>query len=360
MDKGGLFITLYDKETLKLYLDEGVYGQHMTPQRGEPSSHSAHYRTLADYATARDGKHVFFFLDREIYYGGQLIGSEEHGAFYINGPMSPMGRVADAPVVWDESARDAYEVAAGPGVFDAGGDRGKKCQPFLVRFEDERGMAGRYIVSDQLYFELGEYPYPLPSNSIAGMGFCTITPGETNILLDLIETEYEGKVEPKSEEPVTLMGDPIPYSPDLGVDSPIEAHPEAHLEASVIADPNLLPDRLRANGATICRQVPISPFKPSNIDQADVCYFADDKIRDGTIPNTVIELKIDKAGKGAALQVKRYLQWLYDRLESDAEGIDVFVYAPGFTSTFDGYLPDEFLKQIQKVRMAGTGQTTLQ
>jgi len=360
MDHGGLFITLYDEGTLQLYLDEGVYGQHMTPQEGEPSSYSAHYKTLADYAAARKGKHVFFFIDRKIYYGGQIVGSSEHGAFYINGQKSPMGREADAPLVWDESSRDTYSKTNEPGVFDAGGDRGEKCQPFLIQFEDNRDMAGRYIVSDQLYFDLGEYPYPLPSNSIAGMGFCTITPGETDILMDLLENEHEGKIEPVSSEPVQLESDPVPFSPEYGVDSAEEAHPESHLEASLIANPDLLPEHMQPDSATICRQVPISPFRTSNIDQADICYFSEDRIRDGTIPNTVLELKIGKAGKSASQQVNRYLRWLHDRLGEEAEDIDIHVYAPGFTSTFDDYIENDLLDQVEKYNFTEDGhQSTL-
>jgi len=356
MNNGGLFITLYDKDTLKLYLDEGVYGQHMTPQEGEPSSHSAHYRTLGDYAATREGKHVFFFLDREIYYGGQIVGADEHGAFYINGQKSPMGREADAPLVWDESSRESYGETDEPGVFDAGGDRGEKCQPFLIQFEDNHDMAGRYIISDQLYFKLGEYPYPLPSNSIAGMGFCTITPGETDILLNLLENEYEGKIDPVSDEPVHLEGDPVPFSPEYGVDSAEDAHPESHLEASLIANPDLLPEHMQPDGATICRQVPISPFRTSNIDQADVCYFTEDSIRDGTIPNTVFELKVGKAGKSASQQVNRYLRWLHNRLGEDAEDIDIYVYARGFTRTFDDYIEDDLLSQVEKHNFTEDGQ----
>lgn len=356
MEKGGLFITLYDKDTLQLYLDEGVYSQHMTPQEGEPSSQSAHYRTLADYAATREGKHVFFFLDREIYYGGQIVGSDEYGAFYINGQKSPMGREADAPLVWDESTRENYGETDEPGVFDAGGDRGEKCQSFLIQFEDDRDIAGRYIISDQLYFDLGEYPYPLPSNSMAGMGFCTITPGETDILLDLLENEHEGEIEPVSDEPVQLEGEPVPFSPKYGVESVEEAHPESHLEASLIANPNLLPDHLQPDGATICRQVPISPFRTSNIDQADVCYFTEDRLRDGTIPNTVLELKIRKAGKSASQQVNRYLRWLHDRLGEDAEDIGIHVYAPGFTRTFNDYIDNDLLDQVEKYNFTEDNQ----
>lgn len=353
METGGLFITLSDKESLRLYLEQGVYGQHMTPQPGTPSSQSAHYRTLADYATARSGKHVFFFGKREIYYGGQIEGSDKHGAFFLNGQQSPLGRTADAPLVWDESTRDRYSTTETAGVFDTNTERGEKCQPFLIKFTDKLGLAGRCISSDQLYFDLGEYPYPLPSNSIAGMGFCTITPAETRVLLELLADSSEA-IDPVSDESIELTGNPVPFSPDLGVDRVADAHPEAHLEASVIANPALLPEQLQPAGATICRQVPISPFKPANIDQADVCYFTDEALRDGTVPNTIIELKIRKAGKSAALQVKRYLRWLHDRLGDDAKQIDVYVYAPGYTRTFDGYIPDQFHNQIETVEFETT------
>lgn len=361
MTQGGLFITLYDEETLQLYLDRGIYGQHMSPEGGEPSPYSNHYPTLADYACGREGNHVFFFRDREIFYAGQLIGSDEHGAFFLNGQRSPLGRDADAPLVWDESERDRYDRVE-PGLFTVEDDDAEDdavCQPFLLRFEDERDLAGTYITSDQLYFELGEYPYPLPSNTISGMGFCTLTPGETQTMLELLENEPEGQIESESDEDVALRGDPVPYSPTYGVDSPEDATPESHLEAAVTANPSLLPESLRPNGAAICRQVPISPFKPRDMDEADVCYFTDDSIQDGTIPNTVIELKNKRAGKGAATQVVRYLQWLHKRLGSDAEQIDVYVYAPSFTGTFNGYIPEEYTDQIQKVDFTGDQQSTL-
>ncbi len=251
----------------------------MTPQEGEPSSYSAHYRTLADYGATREGKHVFFFIDRKMYDGGQVVGSDEHGAFYINGQKSPMGREVDAPLVWDESSRSNYEEMDKRGVFDAGGEREKKCQRFLIQFEDNYDMAGNYITSDQLYFELGEYSYPLPSNSIANRGFCAITPGETRILFDLLENETEGIIETVSDESVRLKGESVAFSPEYGVNSPEEAHPESHLESPLIANPNHLPERIQPDDAVICRQFPISPFKPSGIDKADVCYFAEDRIR---------------------------------------------------------------------------------
>lgn len=357
MVQGGVFVPLYDEETLRLYLDRGVYGQHMPPEETEPSPNSNHYRILADYACGRAGDHVFFFDDREIFYGGELLESDEHGAFVLNGQRSPLGQEADAPLVWDESERDRYDhVESGLFTVEENEDEDDAvCQPFLLRFDDGRNLAGTYIESDQLYFKLDEYPYPLPSNTILRMGFRRLTSGETETLLDLLESEPAGRVEPESDEDIELRGDPVPYSPAYDIDSPREAHPESHLEAAVTSNPSLLPDPLRPGDATICRQVPISPLKPRNLDKADVCYFTDDAIRDGTIANTVIELKNDRAGKGAATQVVRYLRWLHERFGSDAEQIDVYVYAPSFTRTFDGYIPDAFTDQVETVAFGDDG-----
>ena len=52
---GGLFIALYDDESLKLYLDKGVYGFLMPPVfTDKPNSRSRHYHILADYACSRE------------------------------------------------------------------------------------------------------------------------------------------------------------------------------------------------------------------------------------------------------------------------------------------------------------------
>jgi len=365
MANGGLFVSLYDKETLRLYLDRGVYGQHMTPERGTPSSQSRHYNTLADYACCREGRHVFFFLQREIYYGGQIVGEGQGPAFYLNGQYSPLGREADAPVVWDES--DRYEPLDGDGLFET--DRGEKCQPFLIRFEDTLELAGRYITADQFYIDLSEYPYPVPSNSMEGMGFCTLTERETDMLLKLFNNEgtIAGCIEPESDESVEFERDPTPYRTEYGPDSVEEVQDESHLEASVLANPDLLPDELRPKDAHLCRQVPVCPYKPpQHMDKADICYYTDERINDGTFPNTIIELKYKSrgttpAGKSAALQMKRYAEWMDNRLGERAENVDLYIYSPpGFTSTFDDYIPNLYLDWIHKIdTTTDSTQTTL-
>lgn len=364
MPESGLFITLYDEETLQLYLENGIFGQHMSPTSKGEDPHYTHYRALGDYGCARDGKHVFFFRDRKIYYGGQIQGSDQHGAFYLNGQNSPLGREADAPLVWDESQRECYDGIDGDetGLFtvdDEDKQEDAVCQPFLLQFEDHLDLAGSYISSDELYFRLGEYPYPLPSNAMMGMTFCTLTPAETRITLSLLQ-DTDKRLDPTTKEDIQLKADPVPFSPEHGIDHVKEAHPESHLESSVLSDPSLLPKALQPEDDTaLCRQVPISPFKPRNIDQADVCYFNEEEIKDGTIPNTVIELKNSKAGKSASLQVVKYVRWLHKRLEEDAEGISVYVFAPAFTSNFESHIPPEHQDQIELVKFDGSRQTTL-
>jgi hypothetical protein len=332
-------------------LDKGIYGFHMAPIYGEVPTRSRHYAALADYASAREGTHVFFFLKRTIVYGGQIIGSKDYGAFYLNGPYTPMGRLAGSDVYWDESVREIYSPTDKKGVFTRPNltppNKTKVCQPYFMRFEDRLGLQGNAILSDQLYFEVGEFPYPLPSNSISGMSFCTLTPGETEIALSLLKNEPIRQIGTHSDEDVNLIGDPIPFEPKYGISSLSEAVSESHLEASVIANPDLLPDYMRPKGATICRQIPISPFKPSQMDRADICYYTEDSIREGTIPNTVIELKNKNAGKRECEQVVRYLDWLYKRLGDEASKIQFYMLAPSYAKTAS--IPKKYDEQVELI-----------
>ncbi len=47
------------------------------------------------------------------------------------------------------------------------------------------------------------------------------------------------------------------------------------------------------------------------MDRADICYYSDDLICDGTVPNVVIEVKNKKCGKNEIEQLIRYIRWLY-------------------------------------------------
>lgn len=91
--KNGLFIMLYKQDDLTLYLKNEIYGFLIKPlKKDRPTAQSSYFKVLADYACSRQGTEVFFFLDRKIVYGGEIIGSEDEASFYLNGNTSPLGR----------------------------------------------------------------------------------------------------------------------------------------------------------------------------------------------------------------------------------------------------------------------------
>lgn len=305
---GGLFIALYDEESLKLYLNRGLYGFLMKPvMTPKPTAQSRYYAVLADYACSREGTDVFFFLKRRIVYGGKIYGNKSIGSFYLNGQTSPLGRKADANLFWDESKREKYIATETPGVFRLEKNGGQKAQPFMFQFYTNE-KTGKYITSDDLYFELGKYPYPLPSNSMQNMGFCTLTPGEVATLAKLID-ESTDKYDLSDVEDISKQGEETAFRKGLAsVDDDLVN--EAQLEFTILSSLEPFAKFLN-DDYVLCRQVPISPFKPSEMDRADICLYSMNRpIKNGTVPNVVIELKKDKATSSAYEQVTRYLKWL--------------------------------------------------
>ncbi len=357
--ESGLFITLFDEDTLRLYLDRGVYGFHMTPDQ-EPGTRSKHYAALADYACARENAHVFFFRKRHIVYGGQIVGSSRYGAFYINGPYSPLGKRGVAKLVWDESKRKRYLRTNKPGIFKrpniGQGSEKPVCQPYLLTFRDKLGLKGRSILSDKLYFELGKFPYPLPTNSISGMSFCTMTPAEVTTAIELLKSDPDETFATQTDEAVSLLDKPLPFGPEYGISRLAEAMTESQLEAYCLANPELLPEGLRAvQGATLCRQVPVSPFKPAQMDRADICYYSDEAIKGGSIPNVVVELKNHPFGSAAeAEQVARYVKWLRKIAERESRDIRVCLLAPSYFDGWEHKIPQQCLNQIEPFTFEGT------
>lgn len=324
--QGGLFIALYDEKTLKLYLNKGVYGFLMKPVYTDaPTSRSKHYAVLADYACSREGTDLFFFLKRKIVYGGKIYGNKDSGSFYINGLNSPLGRRTNANLFWDESIR--YEATDKAGVFKVNGS--DKSQPFMFQFK-KTNETGKYVISDELYFELGKYPYPLPSNSMQGMGFCTLTPGEVSALKELIKNT-DKQIDFSECERIEKYGDEKLFDSDL-VSIKDDFINEAQLEFTILSSLKPFVDFISGD-YILCRQVPISPFKPMDMDRADIClYSLSDPIKDGTVPNIVIELKNGKANFYAYEQATRYLKWLNKITTSEEfDKIQAFIIADSFS-----------------------------
>lgn len=327
---GGLFIALYDDESLKLYLDKGVYGFLMPPVfTDKPNSRSRHYQILADYACSREGTDVFFFLKRKIVYGGKIYGNRESASFFLNGLTSPLGRVANADLFWDESVRAKYFETDTPGVFRVKRNGGVKSQPFIFQFRQNEN-SGKYILSDDLYFELGKYPYPLPSNSIQGMGFCTLTPGEVSTLQTLI-SQSDNRIEFDGEGEMDKTGEGTLFDSEL-VSINDDLVNEAQLEFTILSSIEPFADFLQ-DEYVLCRQVPISPFKPSKMDRADIClYSLTTPIKNGTIPNVIIELKKDVGNKAAYEQVERYLKWVKNiTTPEEYARVKAYIVAPRIT-----------------------------
>jgi len=354
MSSAGFFITLFDRDTLKLYLNKGVYGFHMPPVYNAVPNRSKHYAALADYGCSRSDTHIFFFLKREIIYGGQIIGSKKYGSFYLNGSYSPLCRKANATLFWNESNRECYLSTARKGIFtrpnvkkenrDSENKDSEVCQPYILMFKDRLGFSGNTISSDQLYFNIGKYPFPLPTNSISGMGFCTMTPFETNTALELLKKESIKKYEFSKYDEAKILKTPTPYNPKYDVKKIQEVVSESHMEASVLSNPYLLNENLRPDSeTTLCRQVPVSPFKPFQMDRADICYYKE-SFYDGALPYMVIELKNKKAGKAECEQVQRYLKWLNKCAPDDSKNINIYLLAPDFKRTAE--ISPEFEKQI--------------
>ena len=344
---GGLFIALYDEDSLKLYLDKGLYGFLMKPvMTFKPNSHSRYYAILADYACSREGTDVFFFLKRKIVYGGKIYGNKKIGSFFLNGQTSPLGRKADANLFWDESIRKRYIATTKPGIFKIRKDGSDKAQPFMFQFIQNKNT-GKYIASDELYFELGHYPYPLPSNSMQGMGFCTLTPGEVKTLNELL-TKTTNKIEFEGFGDIDKAGrETVFYSGLVSLDEDLVN--EAQLEFTILSSLEPFSDFLNED-YVLCRQVPISPFKPSEMDRADICLYSMNKpIKNGTIPNVLIELKKDKATKAAYNQVSRYLRWLEAiTTEEEFDNVSVYIIAPQIGRI---YRKNVDLKYEQKIKM---------
>ena len=168
------------------------------------------------------------------------------------------------------------------------------------------------------------------------MGFCILTPGETHIAIELLMNSSNKKII-NCNEHIELNDDIVLYNNTFGVQSLKEDNilSESHLEFSLLSNSKLLSKLIKLpNNYTLSRQVPISPFKPNQMDRADICiYDIKEPIRDGTLPNIIIELKKDKANYKAIEQVTRYLRWLEMIIDDDKifKNIKAYIVSAGIT-----------------------------
>lgn len=333
----GLFILMDGEESVKQCINKGVYGFLMPPIFEEKvNSRSRHYAVLCDYGCCYEGTEIFFFARRKVFYGGKVTKSNgDNPVFYLNGNTSPMGRKADSEKFVDFS--NIQPTTEDDGVYylgkNARNEDRNRAVPFIIEFETNE-LSGKQIASDDLYFELGNYNFPFPSNSIQGIGIATLTPRETEILIDLMKESKERVFYGFNSQIKILDNKKVPFNTNL-IDEKIIN--ESHLEFTLLANSKKLNnviskclDLTYKEDFVQGRQIPLCPFKPMQFDRADIClYDKNNPIKDGTLPNVVIELKKDQATYAAYEQVTKYLRWLEQiTSKEDFEKISAIIVAP--------------------------------
>lgn len=193
-------------------------------------------------------------------------------------------------------------------------------------------LKGRWIDENEFYFALRDYNYLLPTTWRASTMFA-ISPGETELLLNIMMRKSEGTLAVTDDPTIELPTEPTPYEPIYGPNL-TGARTQDGLVAAALADPSRLPAKTRPDGDAIGYNVPISPYRTSEIPAADIGYFSDCPMKDGTLPNTLLYLDAKPAGEEMRRRIDRQYQWLKSLLGTDVHEIEIYAIAPEFTAGF--------------------------
>lgn len=306
MPRGGLVITVSNEAVIPRYIAAGVYGPKLRYWRDEDPNLTEYVRVLAAIASCREGDHVFFHSRGRFVYGGRVRGSDTHGAFFLNGRRGFLGRRADAPLVWDESDWAQQEPPALKRLDPA--RRAAVIQPFLLRFDDELGLAGRWADEDSLYFGLRSYPYMLPTNWPSSK-LVSVSPGEAELLLSLLSESPSARYGHDDVGDVELADEPEPYESQHGPRA-LGAMTVDDLLAALLANPRQLPPVIPPREAALCHHVPISPYRPRDVPTADIAWYSDSRLNDGTVPDGLVYLDAESAGADLRRRIDAQHAWL--------------------------------------------------
>lgn len=349
----GYYIPMNSMQAVQECLESGVYGQFIKKREKLTSQL---FKILADYTGMRPGDHVFFFQDKRIYYGGQLQASDGTNTIFLNGVETPFD--IDSPDSLFVPNRREDDVDD-DGVFEqeTRHETVDKHQPFLVSFVDQHGLRGREIRSDVLnYYHTEDLPFPTPASEMNDVGFCALTPRETNLLLEKFE-ETDQQIPLSSDRQAESQPDILDSLPSFPLSilrHPCDSRFEAEIEAWLLADHNRLPGDVDADSSAVIRQVPMSARRPRDgTDAVDIGIYDADSV----FPHTAYELKRGSAGKGTADQVSDYVTypWRHD----DYPTTSFYVYAPEFTGTFCQYFSSEQHEKLYKYAYEKQQDTTL-
>lgn len=347
MPGGGVVISVRNEELVRHYIGAGVYGPKFRHGTGDDPNHNWYVLALSDVACCREGDHVFFHCRGRFVYGGRILGSTKHGAFFLNGRRGFLGERAEAPLVWDESGWGQQDP---PAMTDAGPGRGSsEYPPFLIRFHDELGIAGRWVEDDSLYFELRSYPYMLPTNWMRST-IISISPGEAAMLHAMLLDDPEERLRPRDEVAGGLMDDPMPYD---SVHGPrlLGANTVDDIVAALLADPRQLPSTMPPEGAAIVHRVPISPYRPNDVPTADIAWYSAPRLNEGTVPDGLVYVESRRAGLDMRRRIDRQQMWIERLLGSDIDDVEVRAVAPEFAPEFYESDREETTSKLREVRV---------
>ena len=171
---------------------------------------------------------------------------------------------------------------------------------------------------------------------------CTLTPKETEILMDLMEKShtfinFDKYVEIyKDDENKQLFDKNLTLNEELVN--------ESHLEFKLLVDKEKLNKivndcypEINPRNFVRCRQVPLCPFRPIQFDLADIClYDENNPINDKSLPNIIIELKkAENVSYSAYNQINKYLRWLKQISGEDFKKVKAIIIAPDFSKTLN-------------------------
>lgn len=346
MPNGGVVISVKDEDNIPVYLSSGVYGLKLRLGPPDDPNLGPYVRALEAYASCRRDDHVFFHTGDRFVYAGRVRGSDRYGAFHLNGRRGFLGRRAAAPLVWGGTAPGPLGTHSQDST-DITGRRRISC-PFLLRFGDYLGLAGRWVDGHSVYLSLGDYPHLLPITWTRSR-MISISPGETKRLLSLFVEDSAGCLPAVAEMDSSVSDEAVPYDPRYGPNYQ-GANTTEGLTAALLAHPFQLPSLRPPAHAVIAHQVPISPYRPSDVPTVDVAWYTDQSPRDGTIPDVLLFVSVEPAGLDLARRIERQHAWL-ERLIGAVGDVEIKAVAPEFTHEFGESVRDGPIKAVDEVRI---------
>jgi len=227
------------------------------------------------------------------------------------------------------------------------------CQLFLLVFHDWMGLEGRWIDENEFYFELRDHNFLLPTTWRTS-DMVSISPGETELLLNLLLLKSEGRLPAADYPTIEFTTERTQYDPVYGPDL-TGARTKDGIVAAALTDPSRLPSKTRPDGDAIGCNVPISPYRPGDVPVADIGYYSNRPIRDGTLPNTLLYLDVKPAGEEMRSRIDRQFKWLDTLLGEEIYDVEVVALAPEFTDGFYESVGDQTTAALNEILITLSG-----